>query len=164
MTKEQIESKVLTVSEIAEEAGVSRNLVWSYIRNHKIKPIVKEKRKYKFDSDIVLKIKQKQAKKQANNGENKNNDSVSKDVLEILHEQLRVKDEQINEQAETINFLRSEVVQARLESKKNRICLKMRMKRLKLFLLMKLKRKSRRNCIGGKSCFNFEFRNSNKIY
>ncbi len=118
MTKKRIESKVLTVSEIAEEAGVSRNLVWSYIRNHKIKPIVKEKRKYKFDSDIVLKIKQKQAKKQANNGENKNNDSVSKDVLEILHEQLRVKDEQINEQAETINFLRSEVVQARLESKK----------------------------------------------
>lgn len=46
MTKKRIESKVLTVSEIAEEAGVSRNLVWSYIRNHKIKPIVKEKRKY----------------------------------------------------------------------------------------------------------------------
>lgn len=76
MTKKRIESKVLTVSEIAEEAGVSRNLVWSYIRNHKIKPIVKEKRKYKFDSDIVLKIKQKQAKKQANNGENKNHEKI----------------------------------------------------------------------------------------
>lgn len=76
MTKKRIESKVLTVSEIAEEAGVSRNLVWSYIRNHKIKPIVKEKRKYKFDSDIVLKIKKKQAKKQANNGENKNHEKI----------------------------------------------------------------------------------------
>lgn len=115
MVKKQIESKALTVSEIAEKAGVSRNLVWSYIRKHGIKAIVKEKRKYKFDASIVSEIRQKQA----NNGENKNNDNVSKDVLEILHEQLRVKDGQIKKQAETIDFLRSEVVQARLESKKN---------------------------------------------
>lgn len=120
MTKKRIESKVLTVSEIAEEAGVSRNLVWSYIRNHKIKPIVKEKRKYKFDSDIVLKIKQKQVKKQARNDASRNSGGVSKDVLEILHEQLKVKDKQIEDQAKTINFLRSEVVQARLENRKTR--------------------------------------------
>lgn len=119
MVKKQIGSKALTVSEIAEKAGVSRNLVWSYIRKHGIKAIVKEKRKYKFDASIVSEIRQKQARKQANNGENKNNDNVSKDVLEILHEQLRVKDGQIKKQAETIDFLRSEVVQARLESKKN---------------------------------------------
>ena len=111
MTKKRIESKVLTVSEIAEEAGVSRNLVWSYIRNHKIKPIVKEKRKYKIDSDIVLKIKQKQVKKQARNDASKNSGGVSKDVLEILHEQLKVKDQQIDDQAKTINCLLREVVE-----------------------------------------------------
>lgn len=39
MAKKQIENEVLTVSEIAEKAGVSRNLVWSYVRKHRIKPV-----------------------------------------------------------------------------------------------------------------------------
>lgn len=118
MIKKQIESKVLTVSEIAEKVDVTRNVVWSYIRRNKIKPVVKEKKNFKFDSEIVLKIKKEQKKKQFKDDKNRGVDSVSKDVLEILHEQLKVKDEQIKEQAEIINFLRSEVVQARLESKK----------------------------------------------
>ena len=118
MIKKQIESKVLTVSEIAEKVDVTRNVVWSYIRRNKIKPVVKEKKNFKFDSEIVLKIKKEQKKKQFKDDKNRGVDSVSKDVLEILHEQLKVKDEQIKEQAEIINFLRSEVVQARRESKK----------------------------------------------
>lgn len=123
MTKEQIESKVLTVSEIAEKVGVSRNLVWSYIRRNKIKPVVKEKKNFKFDSGIVLEIKQKQEKKQVKNDASKSNEGVSKDVLEILHEQLKVKDEQIKSLQETNDFLKGEVVQARLESKKKQALL-----------------------------------------
>lgn len=119
MIENQIESKVLTVSEIAKKAGVSRNLVWSYIRRNKIKPIVKEKKNFRFDSGIVLEIKREQKKKQVKDDKNKSVDGVSKGVLEILHEQLRVKDEQIKKQNDTIDFLRSEVVQARLENKKN---------------------------------------------
>ena len=119
MAKKQIENEVLTVSEIAERAGVSRNLVWSYIRRNKIKPVVKEKKNFRFDSVIVSKIREKQEKKQIKNNGNGNSNGVSKVVLEILHEQLKVKDEQIRSLQEVNNFLRSEVVQARLESRKN---------------------------------------------
>lgn len=124
MVKKQIEDKSLTVSEIAEKADVSRSLVWSYIRKNKLKPIRKNGNTFKFDSKIVLEIKKKQEKKQENKSKKDENKSkkdenkvVSNDVLEILHEQLNVKDEQIRRQAETIEFLRSEVVQARLENK-----------------------------------------------
>lgn len=117
MGKEKIESSVLTVSEIAEKADVSRSLVWSYIRKNKLKPIRKNGNTFKFDSKIVLEIKKKQEKKQENKSKKDENKVVSNDVLEILHEQLNVKDEQIRRQAETIEFLRSEVVQARLENK-----------------------------------------------
>lgn len=117
MTKKQIEDKSLTVSEIAEKADVSRSLVWSYIRKNKLKPIRKNGNTFKFDSKIVLEIKKKQEKKQENKSKKDENKVVSNDVLEILHEQLNVKDEQIRRQAETIEFLRSEVVQARLENK-----------------------------------------------
>lgn len=122
MAKKQIEDKLLTVSEIAEKVGVSRNLVWSYIRKNKIKPILKEKKNFKFDSEIVLKIKQKQEKKQQKNNEkdeNDENDVVSGNVLEILHEQLKIKDEQIKNQQETIDFLRSELIQSQLDNRKN---------------------------------------------
>lgn len=119
MIKKQIEDKSLTVSEIAENADVSRNIVWSYIRKNKIKPIIKEKKNFRFDSSIVLEIKKKQEKKQQRNSEKEENDTVSGNVLEILHEQLKVKDEQIEKQNETIEFLRSEVISARLEAKKN---------------------------------------------
>lgn len=119
MVKKQIENEVLTVSEIAERAGVSRNLVWSYIRRNKIKPVVKEKKNFRFDSVIVSKIREKQEKKHIKNNGSGNSNGVSKDVLEILHEQLKVKDEQIRSLQEVNDFLRSEVVQARLESKKN---------------------------------------------
>ena len=67
MIKKQIEDKSLTVSEIAENADVSRNIVWSYIRKNKIKPIIKEKKNFRFDSSIVLEIKKKQEKKQQRN-------------------------------------------------------------------------------------------------
>ena len=117
MGKEKIESSVLTVSEIAEKADVSRSLVWSYIRKNKLKPIRKNGNTFKFDSKIVLEIKKKQEKKQENKSKKDENKVVSNDVLEILHEQLNVKDEHIRRQAETIEFLRSEVVQARLENK-----------------------------------------------
>uniref|UniRef100_UPI003F545A48 hypothetical protein n=1 Tax=Lactobacillus acidophilus TaxID=1579 RepID=UPI003F545A48 len=117
MAKKQIEDKSLTVSEIAEKADVSRSLVWSYIRKNKLKPIRKNGNTFKFDSKIVLEIKKKQEKKQENKSKKDENKVVSNDVLEILHEQLNVKDEQIRRQAETIEFLRSEVVQARLENK-----------------------------------------------
>lgn len=119
MIKKQIEDKSLTVSEIAENADVSRNIVWSYIRKNKIKPIIKEKKNFKFNSEIVLEIKKKQEKKQQRNSKKEENDTVSGNVLEILHEQLKVKDEQIEKQNETIEFLRSEVISARLEAKKN---------------------------------------------
>lgn len=117
MSEKQIENKSLTVSEIAEKADVSRSLVWSYIRKNKLKPIRKNGNTFKFDSKIVLEIKKKQEKKQENKSKKDENKVVSNDVLEILHEQLNVKDEQIRRQAETIEFLRSEVVQARLENK-----------------------------------------------
>lgn len=119
MAKKQIEEKMLTVSEIAKMAGVSRNLVWAYIRKNKIKPVVKEKKNFKFDSSVVLKIKQKQKRKQEEKNEQVENKGVSGNVLEILHEQLKIKDKQIEKQNETIDFLRSEVISARLEAKKN---------------------------------------------
>ena len=118
MAKKQIESKVLTVSEIAEKAGVSRNLVWSYVRKHRIKPVAEQNRKYRFDSSIVLKIKEKQEKKQVKVDENKSSDNISKDVLEILKNQLEIKDKQIRDQQQTIDFLRSEVIKARFEERK----------------------------------------------
>ena len=120
MIKKQIEDKSLTVSEIAEKVGVSRNLVWSYIRKNKIKPVIKEKKNFRFDSSIVSEIKEKQEKKQEKNSKKEENDFVSDAVLEILHEQLKVKDEQIEKQNETIEFLRSELIHAQLENSKNR--------------------------------------------
>lgn len=150
MAKKQIDNNNLTVSEIAERAGVSRNLVWSYIRRNKIKPVVKEKNNFRFDSVIVSKIREKQEKKRIKNDGSGNSNGVSKDVLEILHEQLKVKDEQIRSLQEVNDFLRSEVVQARLESKKIRNYLKMYRRKMKPFLLVKLKERIKRSCIGGK--------------
>lgn len=118
MAKKQIEDKSLTVSEIAEKADFSRSLVWAYIRKNKIKPISKKSNKFRFDSNLVSEIWQKQAKKQEKKSEEVKSDVVSKDVLEILREQLKVKDNQIKEQGETINFLRGEVLRAQLESRK----------------------------------------------
>ena len=80
---------------------------------------MKEKKNFKFDSEIVLKIKQKQEKKQQKNNEKDENDVVSGNVLEILHEQLKIKDEQIKKQQETIDFLRSELIQSQLDNRKN---------------------------------------------
>lgn len=120
MSKKQIESKSLTVSEIAEKTGVSRNLVWSYIRKNKIKPVIKEKKNFRFDFSIVSEIKKKQEKKQQKNNKKDENETVSDAVLEIMHEQLKIKDKQIEKQNETIDFLRSELIRAQLENSKNR--------------------------------------------
>ena len=62
MNKNQIEDEGLSVSEIADRLGVSRSLVWSYINKNKVKPIGKKKNKFKFNSEIVLKIKERQNK------------------------------------------------------------------------------------------------------
>lgn len=120
MSEKRIENKSLTVSEIAKKANVSRNLVWAYIRKNKIKAIVKEKKHFEFDSSIVSEIKEKQKKKQEKSSEKVDNDVVSENVLEILHEQLKVKDKQIKDQQATIDFLKGELIQSQLENSKNR--------------------------------------------
>lgn len=143
MAKKQIEDKLLTVSEIAEKAGVSRNLVWSYIRKNKIKPVVKEKKNFRFDYSVVLEIKKKQEKKQQKNNEKEGNGTVSDTVLEILQKQLEEKDnqlarkdkqldkkdEQLKSLNDTIDFLKGEVLQVRLENQKTRKLLEEKQKK-----------------------------------
>lgn len=143
MNKKQIENRSLTVTEIAEKAGVSRNLVWSYIRKNKVKPILKEKKNFKFDSEIVLKIKEKQKKKQQESNEKEENGTVSDTVLEILQKQLEEKDsqlarkdkqldkkdEQLKSLNDTIDFLKGEVLQVRLENQKTRKLLEEKQKK-----------------------------------
>ncbi|WP_173007813.1 helix-turn-helix domain-containing protein, partial [Lactobacillus helveticus] len=92
MAKKQIETKVLTVSEIAEKAGVSRNKVWSYIRRKKIEPVKKKNKVFKFNASIVLEIKRKQEKKQVKNISTTDSSAISSTVLEILQKQLEIKD------------------------------------------------------------------------
>ncbi|MGK9466957.1 helix-turn-helix domain-containing protein, partial [Lactobacillus helveticus] len=116
MAKKQIGSKVLTVSEIAEKAGVSRNKVWSYIRRNKIKPVSKKSGQFKFDSKIVLEIEDEQQKKRIEKNKKENNAGISVTVLEIFKKQLEKKDQQIKDQAEIIDFLKGEVLRARLDS------------------------------------------------
>lgn len=62
MTKKKIDNNSLTVSEIAEKAGVSKNLVWSYVRKHRIKPVAKQNRKYRFDSTWIISKKTKRGR------------------------------------------------------------------------------------------------------
>lgn len=125
MGKEKIESSVLTVSEIAEKADVSRNKVWSYIRRNKIEPIEKKNKVFKFDSDIVLKIKKKQEKKQTRNDNSNNNSVASESVLSVLKKQLEANQEiiksqqkQIEKQQETIDYFKSENIALRLDNSK----------------------------------------------
>lgn len=124
MGKGKIESNILTVSEIAEEADVSRNKVWSYIRRNKIEPIEKKNKVFKFDSDIVLKIKKKQEKKQTRN-DNSNNSVASESVFSVLKKQLEANQEiiksqqkQIEKQQETIDYFKSENIALRLDNSK----------------------------------------------
>lgn len=118
MAKKQIESKVLTVSEIAEKAGVSRNKVWSYIRRNKIEPVSKKSGQFKFDSKIVLEIEDEQQKKRIEKNKKENNAGISVTVLEIFKKQLEKKDQQIEDQAKTIDFLKGEILRARLDNQK----------------------------------------------
>ena len=120
MAKKQIESKVLTVSEIAEKAGVSRNKVWSYIRRKKIEPVEKKNKVFKFNASIVLEIKIKQEKKQVKNISTTDNSAISSTVLEILQKQLEIKDDQIRKQQETIEYLKNENISFRLEASKQK--------------------------------------------
>lgn len=87
MAKKKYVVRLLTVSEIAKEANVSRNKVWSYIRRNDIDPINKENGKFKFDSKIVLEIR----KKQKENSKDNENKIVFNDSLEILKKQLEKK-------------------------------------------------------------------------
>lgn len=125
MGKGKIESNILTVSEIAEKADVSRNKVWSYIRRNKIEPIEKKNKVFKFDSDIVLKIKKKQEKKQTRNDNSNNNSVASESVLSVLKKQLEANQEiiksqqkQIEKQQETIDYFKSENIALRLDNSK----------------------------------------------
>ena len=125
MGKGKIESNILTVSEIAEKADVSRNKVWSYIRRNKIEPIEKKNKVFKFDSDIVLKIKKKQEKKQTRNDNSNNNSVASVSVLSVLKKQLEANQEiiksqqkQIEKQQETIDYFKSENIALRLDNSK----------------------------------------------
>lgn len=125
MSKGKIESNILTVSEIAEKADVSRNKVWSYIRRNKIEPIEKKNKVFKFDSDIVLKIKKKQEKKQTRNDNSNNNSVASESVLSVLKKQLEANQEiiksqqkQIEKQQETIDYFKSENIALRLDNSK----------------------------------------------
>ena len=119
MAKKQIESKVLTVSEIAEKAGVSRNKVWSYIRRKKIEPVEKKNKVFKFNASIVLEIKRKQEKKQVKNISTTDNSAISSTVLEILQKQLEIKDDQIRKQQETIEYLKNENISLSLQKVAN---------------------------------------------
>ena len=125
MGKGKNESNILTVSEIAEKADVSRNKVWSYIRRNKIEPIEKKNKVFKFDSDIVLKIKKKQEKKQTRNDNYNNNSVASESVLSVLKKQLEANQEiiksqqkQIEKQQETIDYFKSENIALRLDNSK----------------------------------------------
>lgn len=111
-------NKLLTVSEIAENAGVSRNKVWSYLRKNKIKPVKKEKNIYYFDNKIVSKIEKKHKKKQEKNRGVQSENIVSKNVLEILEKQLEDKQRTIEKQQETIDYFKSENLALRLENSK----------------------------------------------
>ncbi len=126
MGKGKIESNILTVSEIAEKAGVSRNKVWSYIRRNKIEAVEKKNKVFKFDSDIISEISKKQEGKQARNNNSNNNNSVaSESVLSVLKKQLEANQEiiksqqkQIEKQQETIDYFKSENIALRLDNSK----------------------------------------------
>lgn len=125
MDKNKIENSILTVSEIAEKAGVSRNKAWSYIRRNKIKPVDKQSKVFKFDSKIVLEIKKKQQKKQNKNSDSNYNSTVSESVLSVLKKQLEANQEiiknqqkQIEKQQETIDYFKSENMALRIDNSK----------------------------------------------
>lgn len=141
MAKKQIESKVLTVSEIAEKAGVSRNKVWSYIRRKKIEPVEKKNKVFKFNASIVLEIKRKQEKKQVKNISTTDNSAISSTVLEILQKQLEIKDDQIRKQQETIEYLKNENMSFRLEASKQKKLLEDKQAKLDAISESDLKRK-----------------------
>lgn len=119
MNVKKIENGVLTVSEIAERVGVSRNKVWSYIRKNGIKPKSKKGKTYQFDYQIVSELIQKQRKKQVKTDNNKNI-AVSDDVLKIFQKQLETKDKQIEELQNTVDYFQKENLALRLESSKQK--------------------------------------------
>ncbi|MFK5221647.1 helix-turn-helix domain-containing protein [Lactobacillus helveticus] len=141
MAKTQIESKVLTVSEIAEKASVSRNKVWSYIRRKKIEPVKKKNKVFKFNASIVLEIKRKQEKKQVKNISTTDSSAISSTVLEILQKQLEIKDDQIRKQQETIEYLKNENISFRLEASKQKKLLEDKQAKLDAISESDLKRK-----------------------
>lgn len=119
MGKGKIESNILTVSEIAEKANVTRNKVWSYIRKNGIKPKSKKGKTYQFDYQIVSELIQKQRKKQFKTDNNKNI-AVSDDALKIFQKQLETKDKQIERLQNTVDYFQKENLALRLESSKQK--------------------------------------------
>ena len=118
MKDNEIENKFITVKEIAEETGTTRNVVWSYIRKHKIKIAKKVKNKNLYDKQIVSKIKLEIKNKQNKNNSSKGNNSISENVFKILEKQLEDKQRIIEKQQETIDYFKKENIALRLENSK----------------------------------------------
>lgn len=125
MGNKKIESKYLTVSEIAKNTGVTRNKVWSYIRKNNIKPVKKTDKIFYFDFKIVSEIEKKYKNKQIKNSNSNNNNAVSSSILEILEKQLEANQEiikkqqkTIEKQQETIDYFKNENIALRLDNSK----------------------------------------------
>ena len=116
MKNNEIESKFITVKEIAEKTGTTRNVVWSYIRKHKIKVAKKVKNKNLYDKQIVSKIKLEMKNKQNKNNSSEVNNSVSENVFKILEKQLEDKQRVIEKQQETIDYFKKENIALRFEN------------------------------------------------
>ena len=139
MIKENLigDSHLLKVNEIAKIAEVSRNVVWHYIKKHKIKPAKSDTKPFLFSANLVSKIvsehgqthngTQKQTQKQKHIETGKLNDTnVSADLLkmfqtqlETLNKQIEFKDKQLEQQRHDIEYFQKQLIDSRLELKNN---------------------------------------------
>lgn len=131
------DSRLLKVNEIAEKAGVSRNVVWHYIKKNHIKPKKHDTKPYLFDANLVSKVVSKhrktrkqthektQTQTQTNTKESSNN-AVYADVLKMfqtqienLTKQIEFKDKQLEQQRHDIEYFQKQVIDTRIELKNN---------------------------------------------
>lgn len=131
------DSHLLKVNEIAKKAGVSRNVVWHYIKKNHIKPEKDDVKPFLFSADLVSAIvsehtetheqAQKQTQKQKQEESHNINDSVvSSPVFELLqkqidalNKQIEFKDKQLENQRSDIEYYQKQLVDTRLELKNN---------------------------------------------
>ena len=84
MIKENLigDSHLLKVNEIAKKAEVSRNVVWHYIKKHKIKPAKSDTKPFLFSANLVSKIvsehKETHSEKQKNKKKKKKTNTETK--------------------------------------------------------------------------------------